>query len=350
MTTDAPDRADGAEPEPERRTGKGGRPFPRDRTVLLVIDPVNDFLSEGGAAWELAKSTVKKHDVVENLKRAIDGARDRGVPVLFAPMAYTAEDYADGQLQRRSGINRLMFERKMFLAGSWGADFHPDLRPREDETVLLPHKGVDVFETDLPDHLERLGTTHVVIAGMTASLCCESTGRRAMERGYDVTFLSDAIGADNPASYEAAIHLDYPLIANAVLEVEEFLAALDAEEAVRVEVGDRIVGSDRGEIGEVEEVFEPTAETRGSIRVPRGLVLEREIYIPLDAVVMKVGRDVFVNIPKLVVEEMPWEEPPGAGEEDAKVGPRSADVERLYASRDPTAQDPATGTDAGPGS
>ena len=32
-----------------------------------------------------------------------------------------------------------MFERKMFLAGSWGADFHPDLQPREDETVLLPH-------------------------------------------------------------------------------------------------------------------------------------------------------------------------------------------------------------------
>ncbi|MBW3593920.1 MAG: cysteine hydrolase, partial [Actinobacteria bacterium] len=182
-------------------------PFPRDRTVLLVIDPVNDFLSEGGAAWDLAKWTVKKHDVVGNLKRAIDGARERGVPILFAPMAYTEEDYADAQLQRRSGINRLMFERKMFLAGSWGADFHRDLEPREDETVLLPHKGIDVFETDLPDHLERLGTTHLVISGMTATLCCESTGRHAMEHGYDVTFLSNAIGSDNPASYEAAIHL-----------------------------------------------------------------------------------------------------------------------------------------------
>jgi len=68
-------------------------------------------------------------------------------------MAYTEEDYADGRLQRRSGVNRLMFERKMFLAGSWGADFHPDLQPREDEAVLRPHKGIDVFETDLPDQL-----------------------------------------------------------------------------------------------------------------------------------------------------------------------------------------------------
>ncbi len=33
--------------------------FPRARTVLLVIDPVNDFLSEGGAAWDMTKWTVK---------------------------------------------------------------------------------------------------------------------------------------------------------------------------------------------------------------------------------------------------------------------------------------------------
>ncbi|MDQ3633790.1 MAG: hypothetical protein M3405_04680, partial [Acidobacteriota bacterium] len=33
--------------------------FPRARTALLVIDPVNDFLSEGGAAWEMTKTTVE---------------------------------------------------------------------------------------------------------------------------------------------------------------------------------------------------------------------------------------------------------------------------------------------------
>jgi len=39
------------------------------------------------------------------------------------------------------------------------------------------------------------GSQHLVIAGMAAKLCCESTGRHAMEKGFDVTFLSDAIGA-----------------------------------------------------------------------------------------------------------------------------------------------------------
>ncbi len=189
---------------PKEETGIA---FSPDRTALLVIDPVNDFLSEGGAGWELTKTTVEKNDVVGHLKSAIEGARAHGLPVLFGPMAYTREDYADEQLQRRSGINRLMFERKMFLAGSWGADFHPDLQPGAGDTVLLPHKSCDVFQTDLPEHLRRLGTTHLIIAGMSANLCCESTGRHAMEAGFDVTFLSDAIGASSLPEYEAAIRL-----------------------------------------------------------------------------------------------------------------------------------------------
>ncbi len=333
----------GARDLEDRRCEEDAMSFPCERTVLLVIDPVNDFLSEGGAAWDMTKTTVKKHDVVGNLRHAIEGARERGVPVLFAPMAYTEEDYADRGLQRRSGINRMMFERKMFLAGSWGADFHPDLQPRHGEAVLLPHKGIDVFETDLPDQLQRLGTTHLVIAGMTASLCCESTGRHAMEHGYDVTFLSNAIGADNPAAYEAAIHLNYPLIANAVLEVEEFLAALandDGEDRAPMP-GDRVRGSDHGEIGEVKKVVQPSSETIGYLLVPRGLVLKHDTYVPLDAVVKKIGCDVFVNIPKLIVGTMPWDAPPTAAEQAAKRGPRRGDVTKLYRSHDPSSCDAA---------
>jgi pimeloyl-ACP methyl ester carboxylesterase len=41
-----------------------------------------------------------------------------------------------------------MFERKLSLAGSWGADFHPDLQPQGDDIVLLPHKGTDVMNVD----------------------------------------------------------------------------------------------------------------------------------------------------------------------------------------------------------
>ncbi len=99
--------------------------FPPNHTVLLVIDPVNDFLSEGGAAWELTKKTVEMNDVISNIQQVIAAARAKGIPVKFGPMAYTEEDYANEHLQKRSGINRMMYEMKMFQAGSWGGGFSP---------------------------------------------------------------------------------------------------------------------------------------------------------------------------------------------------------------------------------
>ncbi len=285
MSIDRPGHALG-EKGAYRPRHDAGAGFPRARTALLIIDPVNDFLSEGGAAWEMTRNTVRLHNVVENLRRAIDGARRHGIPVLFGPMAYTEEDYAEHALHRRSGINRLMFETKMFLAGSWGADFHPDLQPADGDVVLLPHKGTDVFETDLPQHLERLGTTHLVIAGMTANLCCESTGRHATEHGYDVTFLADAIGSESIPSWEAAVRVNYPLIANGVLEVDDFLAAIEGgDAAAEVRVGDTIRGSDHLEIGTVEAVVPAGDGYEAHMRVPRGLIFEKETYIPLDAIV-----------------------------------------------------------------
>jgi ureidoacrylate peracid hydrolase len=326
--------------------GETGVTFPPERTALLVIDPANDWFSEGGAAWDLAKTTLKMHDVLGNLTKAIQGAHERGVPVLFAPMAYIEEDYREHELHRRSGINRIMFERKMFLAGSWGADFHPDLRPEANDIVLLPHKGIDVFETDLPDHLQRLGVTHLVITGMSASLCCESTGRHAMEEGYDVTFLSDAIGSESVPSYEAAVHLSYPMIANAVMKVEDFLAAADTpgEARASVRVGDTVRGSDHLEIGTVERVVEASEATEAYMVVPRGLIFETDTFIPLDAVVKRAGTEVFINVPRLVIGKMPWSEPPSRTDRQAKYGPRAEEVGKLYRSRSPSIHEQPSGS------
>lgn len=311
--------------------------FDPRRTALLVIDPVNDFLSEDGAAWEMTKSTVKKNDVVAQLQRVLAGARAAGMPVLFGPMAYTEEDYADAGLQRRSGINRLMFENKMFLAGSWGADFHPDLQPEASDVILEPHKGTDVFETDLPAHLERLGTEQLVIAGMTANLCVESTGRHATERGYPVTYLSDAIGAESLPAYEASVHVNYPLIGNAVMTVDEFLAGLEeARAGVDLpQAGETVIGSDHGEIGEIEEVV-AGGEAPGHLLVKRGKIFDKDTYIPLDAVVRRADGKVFINVPKLVIGKLPWGEPGSSETVAEKRGTPRADVGQLYGSHSPT--------------
>jgi ureidoacrylate peracid hydrolase len=320
------------------RPGEPRPGFDPGTTVLLVIDPVNDFLSEGGAAWEMTKNTVHAHDVVGHLRQAIAAARSHGIPVIYGPMAYTEEDYTEGRLQCRCGINRLMFEQKMFLAGSWGADFHPELKPAAGETVLLPHKGTDVFETDLPQHLERLGTTHLVIAGMTANLCCESTGRHAVEHGYDVTYLSDAIGAENMVAYEASIRVNYPLLANAVMKVDEFVAVLEgAGRPTAIAQGDTVIGSDRGKIGTVDEVHAAQPGEVPYFTVSTGVLgIGSKLHIPLETVVQRSGSEVFINIPKLVAGKMPWHEPPSAQGHRDKLGPPEDSVAALYGSAGPT--------------
>ncbi|CAN5122496.1 hypothetical protein BH20BAC1_BH20BAC1_29050 [soil metagenome] len=310
--------------------------YPADRTVLLVIDPVNDFLSEGGAAWELTKKTVEMNDVIPNMQLVISAVRAKGIPVLYGPMAYTEEDYAHEHLQKRSGINRMMYEMKMFQAGSWGADFHPELKPQDGDVILQPHKSCDVYQTDLAEELKKRGTTHIVIIGMTANLCCESTGRHAMEEGYDVTFISDAIGAAGVMEYEAAINVNFPLIANAVIKTEDFLNAIEyGASGMQIQEGDTVRGSDGGEIGTVKEV-QQDSEDIGYMLVPMGMIFKEDTYIPLDTVIKRTGSDIIINIPKMVAGKMPWSKPPTAEVLNEKQGQPAAEVEKLYQSYAPT--------------
>ncbi|MBA2403285.1 MAG: isochorismatase family protein [Bdellovibrionales bacterium] len=312
--------------------------YPKDKTALLVIDPVNDFLSEGGAAWELTKGTLKLHDVVGNLKKVIEGARARGIPVIYGPMAFTEEDYKSKELHRLSGISRIMYERKMFLAGSWGADFHPELTPQEGDIVLLPHKVTDVFQTDLPDHLNKLGTTHLVIAGMAANLCCDSTGRHAAEAGYDVTYLYDAIGSESIPSYEASVMLNYPLTGNAVIKVEEFLEALDNASVsdLQIKAGEKVYGSDNMEIGEISEFVQAKENHETYLLIKKGIIFTNDIFIPMDAVVKKTGSRVLINVPKLVVPKMPWNEAPTREIRLDKQGEPASSISKMYRSQSPS--------------
>ena len=72
--------------------------------------------------------------------------------------------------------------------------------------------------------------------------------------------------------------------------------------------------------------------------VPRGLVFEKDTFIPLDAVVKVADGQVFVNVPRLFVAKMPWGEPPTTVARQEKLGPRRDQVSDLYGSRPPSSE------------
>jgi hypothetical protein len=72
----------------------------------------------------------------------------------------------------------------------------------------------------------------------------------------------------------------------------------------------------------------------------RALSPSRRVAPPVSALqargVNRSGRELFINIPKLVVGKMAWEEPPRREATRRKQGPKAADVDKLYGSRSPT--------------
>ena len=79
---------------------------------------------------------------------------------------------------------------------------------------------------DLDMRLKQKGITHVILVGLLANTCTESTGRYAMELGYHVTLVTDATAAFGPEEMDAAHHVNGPTYAHAILDTKELIAAL----------------------------------------------------------------------------------------------------------------------------
>jgi hypothetical protein len=58
--------------------------FRRDRTGLLVVDPYNDFISEGGKLWPRVREVVDANRCIRTCSR-FSRRRVPGVRVFFSP-------------------------------------------------------------------------------------------------------------------------------------------------------------------------------------------------------------------------------------------------------------------------
>ena len=94
-------------------------------TALLLVDPYNDFLSEGGKVWSRVKSIAEEVNLLEHLRALVKVARDQGYKIYFVPH----------------------------------------------------HRSSGFANTDLDVQLRQFGIRHVILVGMIANTCIEVTGR-----------------------------------------------------------------------------------------------------------------------------------------------------------------------------
>lgn len=129
------------------------------RSVLLVVDVQKGVVAD---AWQAPR-------VVANVARTVERARAAGVPVLWV-------QHDDEQL----------------VAGSEAWQWADGLQPAAGEPCIGKHHNSSFEGTPLEDRLAELGATRLVLAGCASNWCIRATAYAALERGYDLTLVSDA--------------------------------------------------------------------------------------------------------------------------------------------------------------
>lgn len=130
-----------------------------NKSVLVVVDVQVGVVR---TAWDTPR-------IIGNINLAIGKARAQGVPVLWV-------QHADKDLASSSP--------------DW--EWVPELVPAEGEIRIHKHFNSSFEQTSMEETLAGLGVSHIYLAGAATNWCIRATAYAALERGYDLTLVSDA--------------------------------------------------------------------------------------------------------------------------------------------------------------
>jgi nicotinamidase-related amidase len=200
--------------------------YTRDRTALLLVDPYNDFLSEGGKLWPMVKGVAKEVELLDNLRTITAAIRKVGIQIFIVPHRRWEPGDCVGW-DHPSPYQVASGDSQVFAKGTWDGEWHPDYAPRPGDIIVKEHWGSSGFaNTDLDFLLKQKQVSHLILIGLIANTCIESTARFAVELGYHVTLVRDATATFSQEAMHAAHDINAPNFAHAVLTTANLVAAL----------------------------------------------------------------------------------------------------------------------------
>lgn len=202
-------------------------PYPKGKTALLVVDPLNDLISEGGMAWPMSGEVIQEVRAVEHIENLLSVSREKGIEVAYAPH----HRYREGSYSERKYLSPTHIAQlgpgHMLSQGTWGGDFAERLAPKENEFVASEHACSSGFAgTNMHTHLTKKGITHIIVVGMITNSCIEATVRSAIDLDYHVTLATDAVAAFSMLEHEQATKERYPLLGHVVNTTENIIQKL----------------------------------------------------------------------------------------------------------------------------
>lgn len=200
--------------------------YDRDITALLVIDPYNDFISEGGKIWDRLKKVAEANHCVPHMMEVMHAARKAGLRVFYAlHRRYRPGDYETWKFM--APVQKSAWTSKAFEYGTWGGEIRREFEPQPGDLVASEHWCSSGFaNTDLDLLLKRHGIQRIIVVGLIAHTCVESTVRFAVELGYEVTMVRDATADYSDEQMHAALELNIPRYASAVVTAREAVESM----------------------------------------------------------------------------------------------------------------------------
>ena len=202
--------------------------FDKEITALLVIDPYNDFISEGGKIWDRIKKVAEGNDCIPHMLQLLNAAREAGLRVFYAlHHRYRPGDYETWKYI--APIQRAGWRSKAFEYGTWGGEVRSEFAPLPGEIVAQEHWCSSGFaNTDLDLLLKKHGIHKLIVIGLIAHTCVEATVRFAAEFGYDVTVVKDATADYSDVEMHAALDINLPSYASAIVTTNDVVEALSS--------------------------------------------------------------------------------------------------------------------------
>ena len=154
------------------------------KTALLVIDVQNDIVAGMGTPERQPAIDRALDEIVVRLRGLQEKARQTGIPVIMVQ-----HDGGPGD------------ELEKGTAG-WEIREEVALKPGD---ILVEKRSCDSFhETELQAVLKQRDISHLVVGGCQTQYCVDTTVRRAVSLGYDVTLIGDAHTTGDTASLQFA--------------------------------------------------------------------------------------------------------------------------------------------------
>ena len=212
------------------------------RSAVLVVDMENDFAAKGGM-FDLAGVDISgAQKAIAPTAKVLEAARQAGLKIIYLKMGYRPDLSDLGATDSVNRIRHLKFgvgqkiqapdgrESRLLIRDTWDTDIVAELKPQSNDIVIYKTRFSGFYQTDLDAKLKKFGIKHLIVTGVTTSICVESTVRDAMFRDYFCVLLQDCmsepIGHDLTRTNHDASLLNTEVLFGWVSDSDQFIKAL----------------------------------------------------------------------------------------------------------------------------